>query len=82
MADRCRKAAGAKLELCPSMHNAVHDGFVHRQTMRDFDTDKRRERLAMEKGRKCAPLYYCPWCRASIDTRPPERITAGATDEQ
>lgn len=73
MNERCRKAAGGKLEQCPSMHNAIHHGLVRLQALRNFETGKRRERLAIVKGKSAAPLFYCPFCRASIDTSPPTR---------
>lgn len=73
MADKCRRAKGATLELCDAAALAVSKDMVQLQTMRSFETGKRRERLAIVKGKECAPLYYCPWCRADIDTRPRAR---------
>lgn len=70
MTDKCRRAKGATLELCDAAQLAVDKGMVHLQTMRCFETDKRRERLAIGSKKQWAPLYYCPWCRADIDTRP------------
>lgn len=76
MAEKCRRAKGATLQLCESAAHAVQQEMVRLQHMRDTETGKLRERLAIVKGRKWAPLFYCPWCRADIDTRPRERAQA------
>lgn len=78
MADKCRRAKGATLELCEAAQYAVHKEMVRLQTMRETESGKRRERLAIVKGKEWAPLHYCPWCRADIDTRPRERATQAA----
>ena len=67
MTENCKKAKG-ELSLCESAKQAESAGFVEVQTMRNHDTGKRRERLAIRKGKTSAPFYYCPWCRANIDT--------------
>ena len=73
MADKCRRAKGATLELCDAAALAVSKDMVQLQTMRDWETQKTRERLAIGTRKEWAPLYYCPWCRADIDTRPRAR---------
>lgn len=73
MSDKCRRAKGATLQLCDAAAYAVSNGMVQLQTMRNFETGKRRERLTIVKGKEWAPLHYCPWCRADIDTRPRQR---------
>lgn len=75
MTDKCRRAKGATLILCESAAKAVSSDMVQIQHMRNSDTGKLRERLSIVKGKKSATLYYCPWCRADIDTRPRERAT-------
>lgn len=77
MADRCKKAAGAKLVLCDAAQHAVSSGFLRQQSLRNFETKKSREQLAIVKGREYAPLRLCPWCGRSIDTRPIERTIPG-----
>jgi len=78
MADKCRRAKGATLELCDSAAHAVQHEMVKLQHMRELDKGKLRERLAIVKGKTSAPLFYCPWCRADIDTRPSERAAQSA----
>ena len=74
---KCKKLAGAKLQLCDAALQSTRDEFTRVQTLRDMDTGKMRQRLAMVKGRVSAPLMFCPWCRSAIDTRPAERSPAG-----
>lgn len=76
MAEKCKKLAGGKLLLCSAALLAARGDFIVVQTMRDMDTGKKRERLAIQKGKRCAPLNYCPWCRSSIDTTPAIRAAA------
>lgn len=75
---KCRRAKGATLELCPPAAYSVSQGILKLQTLRDFETNKTREQLAIVKAKESAPLHYCPWCRADIDTRPRERATQAA----
>lgn len=69
MSDKCRKAMG-ELTLCANAKIAESAGFVEVQTMRNHETNQRRERLAIRKGKKSAPLHFCPWCKANIQTEP------------
>lgn len=70
MAEKCRKAKGATLERCEAAQYAISAGLIHLQCLRNMETGARRERLALKKGKEWAPLHFCPWCRADIDTRP------------
>jgi len=72
MPEKCRRAKGATLQLCDSAANALSAEMIRLQSLVDRETQKRRQRLAIVVSKKCAPLYYCPWCRADIDTTPRE----------
>lgn len=72
MPENCRRAKGATLQLCDAATHAVRTNMVRLQHLIDMETKKRREQLAIVKGREWAPFNYCPWCRADIDTRPRE----------
>ena len=78
MTEKCKRAKGATLALCPAATYAVRQEMVTLQHLCDMETGKRRERLAIVKKKEWAPLHYCPWCRADIDTRPRERSTPAA----
>lgn len=82
MADKCKKAKGGALEFCEAMQRAWSDGYVERQHLRNSDTGKRRERMALVKKKISFPLDYCPWCRASIDTTPAQRSQAQEWQQQ
>lgn len=70
MADKCRKGSGATLVRCDAAQHAISFGFVDLQTLRNHETGKTRQRMALRKGRQSIPLQFCPWCRAAIDTSP------------
>ncbi|MEG1281239.1 MAG: hypothetical protein RSD57_12400 [Comamonas sp.] len=75
MANKCRRAKGATLQLCDAAAHAVSTEMVRLQNLMDMETKKRRQRLAIVKGKEWAPLHFCPWCRADIDTRPRQPAT-------
>lgn len=80
MPEKCKKAKGATLVLCDAAAYAVSQGFVSLQHMRDLETHKLRERLALVQRKENAPLHFCPWCRANIDNRPLERAAQAAKE--
>ncbi|MBF5007639.1 hypothetical protein [Diaphorobacter caeni] len=67
MTDKCKISKG-EITLCSAASKASSLGFIEVQAMRNHETNARRERVAIRKGKQSAPLDYCPWCRANIDT--------------
>jgi hypothetical protein len=70
MSDKCKKLAGSRLSLCDQAHAIAGHGLVTLQTVRDHESGKTRQQLAIVHGKKFASLQFCPWCRGAIDTRP------------
>ncbi len=71
MAFKCKKVkAGRELTPCDDMDLALSAEFTHLQTLRDRETGKRRQRIALVHKQVNYPLIFCPWCRANIDTTP------------
>lgn len=79
MTEKCKKLTAGRLSLCDTAHSITGLGFVTLQTMRNVETGKARQQLAIMKGKKYAPLWYCPWCRSNIDTRADQDKKGGAT---
>lgn len=71
MTDKCKKIKGGKeLTFCENMAYAVSQEYVQLQTLRNNQTGKRRQRVALVKKRTSFPMLCCPWCRSNIDTYP------------
>lgn len=73
MSEKCKKLAGARLDLCLEAAHAARSEFVSVQTMREMETGKVRDVLTVSNGRTAKALWYCPWCRANLETRPVKR---------
>lgn len=78
MSEKCKKTKSGALEFCESMQQAWSEGYVERQHLRNNETGKRRERIALVNKKISFPFPYCPWCRANIDTTPTQRADQAA----
>ncbi len=72
MADKCKKDRCGEVEFCEAAKTAWAEGFIEHQTLKNRTTGKRRERMALMKGRFSMELPFCPFCRANVNTAPKE----------
>ena len=65
MPDKCKKKTSI-IEPCDDLQLALKHGMVIKQSLRNFDTGQRRERIVMHAKAGDLPIQYCPFCRIDI----------------